>query len=311
MIEIFKTLNNEIVHADSFEDGAWVNLVNPSEEEIKKVNIALNVELDFLHAALDEEERARIENDNGQTLIVVDTPVIEKEGTSMNLYTTIPLAIILIKHLIITVCLKEDTLLNDFSRNKVKTFFTQYKTRFVLQVLHRNATRYLQYLKHIDKTSNRIEQDLHKSMKNKELILMLGLQKSLVYFSTSLKSNEVVLEKLMKFEHIKNYPEDTDLLEDAIIENKQAIEMANIYSSILTGTMDAFASIISNNLNIVMKFLTSVTIVMAIPTMISSFFGMNVDLPLAGRPYSFWIIVVLAVVMSAVTGFTMIRKKMF
>ena len=261
MIEIFKTVNNEIVHAESFEDGAWVNLVNPSEEEIRQVNKALNVELDFLHAALDEEERARIENDNGQTLIIVDTPVIEKEGTSMNLYTTIPLAIILMKHLIITVCLKEDTLLNDFSSNKVKTFFTQYKTRFVLQVLHRNATRYLQYLKQIDKTSNRIEHDLHKSMKNKELILMLGLQKSLVYFSTSLKSNEVVLEKLMKYEHIKNYPEDTDLLEDAIIENKQAIEMANIYSSILTGTMDAFASIISNNLNIVMKFLTSVTIV--------------------------------------------------
>lgn len=310
MIEIFKTVNNEIVHAESFEDGAWVNLVNPSEEEIRQVNKALNVELDFLHAALDEEERARIENDNGQTLIIVDTPVIEKEGTSMNLYTTIPLAIILMKHLIITVCLKEDTLLNDFSSNKVKTFFTQYKTRFVLQVLHRNATRYLQYLKQIDKTSNRIEHDLHKSMKNKELILMLGLQKSLVYFSTSLKSNEVVLEKLMKYEHIKNYPEDTDLLEDAIIENKQAIEMANIYSSILTGTMDAFASIISNNLNIVMKFLTSVTIVMAIPTMISSFFGMNVNLPLAG-PYSFWVIVALAVVMSAVTGFTLIRKKMF
>ncbi len=311
MIEIFKTVNNEIVHADSFEEGVWVNLVNPNEEEIKKVNNALNVEMDFLRAALDEEERARIENDNGQTLIIVDTPVTEKEGDRMTLYTTIPLAIILMKHIIITVCLKEDTLLSDFSSNKVKTFFTQYKTRFVLQVLHRNATKYLQYLKHIDKTSNRIEQDLHKSMKNKELIQMLKLEKSLVYFSTALKSNEVVLEKLMKYEHIKNYPEDTDLLEDAIIENKQAIEMANIYSSILTGTMDAFASIISNNLNIVMKFLTSVTIVMAIPTMISSFFGMNVSLPLAGRPYSFWIIVVLAVVMSAVTGFTMIRKKMF
>lgn len=310
MIEIFKTVNSEIVRAETIEEGVWVNLVNPNEEEINKVHAALNVDLDFLRAALDEEERARIENDNGQTLIIVDLPILEKDGNRMNLYTTIPLAIILIKHVIITVCLKGDTLLNDFSSNKVKTFFTQYKTRFVLQILHRNATRYLQYLKQIDKASNRIEHDLHKSMKNKELILMLGLQKSLVYFSTALKSNEVVLEKLMKYEHIKNYPEDTDLLEDAIIENKQAIEMANIYSSIMTGTMDAFASIISNNLNIVMKFLTSVTIVMAIPTMISSFFGMNVNLPLTG-PYSFWIIVVLAVVMSAVTGYTLIRKKMF
>ncbi len=308
MIEIFRTVNNEIVRADTFEEGVWVNLVNPNEEEINKVHAALNVDLDFLRAALDEEERARIENDNGQTLIIVDTPVMEKDGK--NLYTTIPLAIILIKHIIITVCLKDDTLLNDFSSNKVKTFFTQYKTRFVLQVLHRNATKYLQFLKHIDKASNRVEQDLHKSMKNKELIQMLKLEKSLVYFSTALKANEVVLEKLMKYEHIKKYPEDTDLLEDAIIENKQAIEMANIYSSIMTGTMDAFASIISNNLNIVMKFLTSVTIVMAIPTMISSFFGMNVGLPISG-PYAFWIIVVLAVVMSAVTGFTLIRKKMF
>ncbi|MCR4434531.1 MAG: magnesium transporter CorA family protein [Clostridiales bacterium] len=309
MLEIFKTVNNEIVLSDTFEDGVWVNLVDPTEDEINSVNNALNVEADFLRAALDEEERARIESDNGQTLIIVDIPIIAKEG-KMNLYTTIPLAIILIKHIIITVCLKEDTLLNDFRSNKVKDFFTQYKTRFVLQILYKNATRYLQYLKHIDKTSNRIEQDLHKSMRNKELIQMLKLEKSLVYFSTALKSNEVVLEKLMKFEHIKSYPEDTELLEDVIIENRQAIEMANIYSSILSGTMDAFASVISNNLNIVMKFLTSVTIVMAIPTMISSFFGMNVDIPLAG-PFAFWIIVVMALAMCLITGFTLYKKKMF
>lgn len=309
MFEIFKTVNNGIIRTDVFEDGVWINFVDPSEEEINKVSAALNVEVDFLKAALDEEERARIESDNGQTLIIVDIPIVEREG-KMNVYTTIPLGIILIKHVIITVCLKEDTLLNDFISNKVKFFLTQYKTRFVLQILHKNATRYLQYLKHIDKTSSRIEQDLHKSMKNKELIQMLKLEKSLVYFSTALKSNEVVLEKLMKYEHIKNYPEDTELLEDVIIENKQAIEMAHIYSNILTGTMDAFASIISNNLNIVMKFLTSVTIVMAIPTMISSFFGMNVDLPLAS-PHSFWLIVGVALAMCLVTGYALYKKKMF
>jgi magnesium transporter len=309
MIEIYKTVNNEIVLTDAFGDGVWVNLVNPDEDEISKVSSALNVEPDFLKAALDEEERARIESENGQTLIIVDTPVIEKEGSS-HIYTTIPLGIILIKHIIITVCLREDTLLNDFSRNKVKAFFTQYKTRFVLQILYRNAAKYLQYLKHIDKISGHIEQELHASMKNKELIQMLRLQKSLVYFSTALKSNEVVLEKLMKHEYIKTYPEDTDLLEDAIIENKQAIEMANIYSSILTGTMDAFASVISNNLNIVMKFLTSVTIVMAIPTMISSFFGMNVSLPLAGQ-FSFWIIVVISLALCIITGFVLYKRKLF
>ncbi len=310
MYEIFKTVNGELISTSSFEEGIWVNVTNPSEEEINKVSAALNVETDFLKAALDEEERARIEsNDEGQTLIIVDTPIIEKEG-QMNLYTTIPLAMIIIKHTIITVCLKEDTLLNDFKNNKVKSFLTQFKTRFVLQILHRNSTRYLQYLKHIDKTSSRIEHDLHKSMKNKELIQMLKLEKSLVYFSTALKSNEVVLEKLMKFDHIKNYPEDTDLLEDVIVENKQAIEMSNIYSSILSGTMDAFASVISNNLNIVMKFLTSVTIVMAIPTMISSFFGMNVRIPL-NTPGAFWIIIGISLVMCLVTGFTLYKKKLF
>lgn len=309
MLDIFKTVNNEIVRTEAFEEGVWVNLVNPTEEEINNVNTSLSVEMDFLKAALDEEERARIESDSGQTLILVDIPIVEKEG-KMNVYTTIPLAIILIKHVIITVCLKEDTILSDFINSKVKSFLTQFKTRFVLQILYRNATRYLQYLKHIDKTSSRIEQEVYKSMKNKEVIQMLKLEKSLVYFSTALKSNEVVLEKLMKYEHIKNYPEDTELLEDVIIENKQAIEMANIYSSILSGTMDAFTSVISNNLNIVMKFLTSVTIVMAIPTMVSSFFGMNVNIPLTS-PFAFWIILALSFAVCLIVGFTLYKKKLF
>jgi magnesium transporter len=309
MLEIFKTVGSDLISTDAFEEGIWVNLINPSDEEINTVSSALNVETDFLKAALDEEERARIESEDGQTLIIVDTPIVEKER-QMNLYTTIPLAMIIIKHAIITVCLKEDTLLNDFKNKKVKSFFTQFKTRFVLQILYKNSTRYLQYLKHIDKTSFRIEQDLHKSMKNKELIQMLKLEKSLVYFSTALKSNEVVLEKLLKFEYIKNYPEDTELLEDVIVENKQAIEMSNIYSSILSGTMDAFASIISNNLNIVMKFLTSVTIVMAIPTMISSFFGMNVPMPLTSNG-AFWIIIAISLAVCTITGFTLYKKKLF
>jgi magnesium transporter len=309
MLKIYKTVNNELVSYESIEEGVWIDLVNPSADEINQVSNTLSVDPDFLKAALDEEERARIENEDGNTLILVDVPIMEQEG-KMNLYTTIPLAIILTRRTIVTVCLKEETILNDFRRNKVKSFFTNYKARFVLQILYRNSTKYLQDLKQIDKTSNRIEQDLHKSMKNKELIQMLKLEKSLVFFSTALKSNEIVLEKLMKFEYVKNYPEDTELLEDVIIENKQAIEMANIYSSILSGTMDAFASVISNNLNIVMKFLTSVTIVMAIPTMIASFFGMNVDIPLRSS-FSFWIIIGISVVTSLLTGIALYRKKMF
>jgi len=311
MLEILKTINSKIVTIDTFEDGSWINLINPTESELSRLSTTLGVDIDMLKAPLDEEESARIENEEGQLLIVVDIPIIEKEGR-MNVYTTIPLGIILFKQYIITVCLRNDTLLSDFVNNRVKTFFTQYKTRFILQVLYKNATRYLQYLRHIDKISSRIEQDLHKSTKNKELIQMLKLQKSLVYFSTSLKSNELVLEKLLKHEYLRKYPSDADLLEDVIIENKQAIEMATIYSGILSGMMDAFASVISNNLNIVMKVLTTITILMAIPTMFASFYGMNViNIPFAQSPYGFWIVLGTSVVTAGIVGFILAKKNLF
>lgn len=311
LLQIFKTAGGKLNDVDTFEEGAWINLTNPTHQEISRLCYTFSLEPDYIRAALDEEERARIEYDDGKTLIVVDIPVIEKEGET-NVYSTIPLGIVLTANNIITVCLKEDTLIKDFVNGRIKGFYTYYKNRFILQILHRNATQYLQYLKQIDKFSNKIEQDLHKSMKNKELIQLLKLEKSLVYFSTSLKSNEVVLEKMMKLEHVKKYPDDTDLLEDVIIENKQAIEMANIYSSILSGTMDAFASVISNNVNIVMKFLTSVTIVMAIPTMVASFFGMNVAaIPFSQYPHAFNIVVLISAVLAALSAYFLAKRKMF
>lgn len=312
MLNIYKTINDDLVTLDHFEDGIWVNLTNPDEEELLKVGSSLSIDNEYLRAALDDEERARIEHDNDQFLILVDVPVIDKDGNS-NLYSTIPLGIILLKETIVTVCLKESTVIKDFEKKRVKAFLTQFKTRFVFQLLYRNAAQYLQYLKYIDKASSRIERDLHKSMKNKELIQLLKLEKSLVYFSTSLKSNEVVLEKLLKHDGIKKYPDDTELLEDVIIENKQAIEMSNIYSSILTGIMGAYASVISNNVSIVMKFLASVTIVMAIPTMVASFFGMNVPLPLefANNRHAFILVLGIAAVLSVVSAFILARKKMF
>lgn len=312
MLNIYKTINDDLVTLDHFEDGIWVNLTNPDEEELLKVGSSLSIDNEYLRAALDDEERARIEHDNDQFLILVDVPVIDKDGNS-NLYSTIPLGIILLKETIVTVCLKESTVIKDFEKKRVKAFLTQFKTRFVFQLLYRNAAQYLQYLKYIDKASSRIERDLHKSMKNKELIQLLKLEKSLVYFSTSLKSNEVVLEKLLKHDGIKKYPDDTELLEDVIIENKQAIEMSNIYSSILTGIMGAYASVISNNVSIVMKFLASVTIVMAIPTMVASFFGMNVPLPLefANNRQAFILVLGIAAALSVVSAFILARKKMF
>lgn len=241
---------------------------------------------------------------------MVDVPFIEEHEGS-KIYTTLPMGVILSGENIITVCLKEIPLLNDFMSGRIKSFYTFKKTRFILQLLFKNATYFLQYLRQIDRMSLNIERELHKSMKNKELIQLLDLEKSLVYFSTSLRGNEIVLEKMLKFDAIKKYPEDEDLLEDVIIENKQAIEMANIYSNILSGMMDAFASVISNNLNMVMKFLTSVTIVLTIPTMIASFFGMNVPVPLAGQPYAFVIIIAISLAISSILALFMAKKKMF
>jgi len=310
MLEIFKTVNDKLEEIDHFEDGAWVNLIDPSQEEIKKVSEGLNIETDYLHPPLDEEERSRIEYDNGQILILVDTPIIEKEENT-NVYYTIPLGIVFTRLNIVTICLKENPVIKDFKNKRVKNFLTQYKSRFILQLLYRNATLYLIYLRHMDKISSRIEHELTESMRNKELLQLLKLEKSLVYFSTSLKANEIVLEKMLKLDYVKQYPDDTELLEDVIIENKQAIEMANIYSSILSGMMDAFASIISNNVNIVMKFLASITIIIAIPTMVSSFFGMNLANPLANIPHGFNIILLFSIVLSGVAVYLLQKKNMF
>ena len=310
MIKFFRTLNETLQQLHELDNNIWVNMVNPNESEIQKISDKFNIPTDYLKAALDEEERARIEVDTDCILILVDVPMNELHENN-KIFTTLPLGIILSGENIITVCTKELPLITDFMSGRVKSFYTFKKSRFILQLLFKNATYYLQYLKQIDRMSSNIEKELHKSLKNKELIQLLDLEKSLVYFSTSLRSNEIVLEKMLKLDAIKKYPEDQDLLEDVIIENKQAIEMANIYSNILSGTMDAFASVISNNLNMVMKFLTSVTIVLTIPTMIASFFGMNVKIPLSNQPFAFGIIIAISFAVSGVLAMFMVRKKMF
>ncbi|MFV9510129.1 magnesium transporter CorA family protein [Tepidibacillus sp. LV47] len=310
MMEIFKTIDDRLERLEQLEKGVWVNLTNPTEEEILWVSQQLDLQMEHIRAALDEEEKPRIETSNGCTLILVDIPIPTVEEHA-GMYTTLPLGIILKEDSITTVSLKKNSIIQDFIEGKVKSFYTFKRTRFILQLLYKNATYYLQYLRQIEKTSYRIELELHKSMKNKELIELLDLEKSLVYFSTSLKSNEIVLEKMLKLDSIKKYPEDTDLLEDVLIENKQAIEMANIHINILTGTMDAFASVISNNLNIVMKFLTSITIILSIPTMIASFFGMNVDVPFENNPHAFMIIFLISTVLSVVISLIFVKRKMF
>ena len=308
MLTIHKTLEGKIRQLDAVEEGCWVNLTYPSEDELKTVSAILGVELNFLRAALDEEETSRIDSEDGQTLIIVDIPVVENDGAGV-MYATLPMGIIVTEKHIITVCLKETSVVRDLQEGLVRGIRTQQRTRFILTILLLVAKRYLQYLKQIDKIYNHMERQLYKSQRNKELIQLLDLEKSLVYFNTALKANEVTLEKILRGRIVTLYEEDHDLLEDVLIEVRQAIEMANIYSSIISRTMDAFASLISNNLNVIMKVLTSITILLTIPNIVFSFYGMNV----AGLPLArfFWFPMVVAVVLLAVVGIILKKKDLF
>ncbi len=313
MIRIFKTEEGTIHQIEETETGCWVALTNPTATEILEVAERYHIDPDDVKAPLDEEERSRIETEENYSLVIVDIPVIE-ERNEKDWYVTIPMGIIMTEEALITVCLEDTPVLTAFMDGRVRDFHTYMRSRFILQILYKNASLFLQYLRIIDKKSEVVERELHKSQRNRELIELLELEKSLVYFTTSLRGNEMVLEKLMRSERIKKYPEDTDLLEDVIIENKQAIEMANIYSGILSGTMDAFASVISNNLNIVMKTLSTITIVLSIPTMVASFYGMNVNpagMPFAGSPYGFSIVLGFAVVLSGLVALIFSKKNMF
>jgi len=311
MIEMYKTVENQVKQLEKFEDGAWLNVTSPTQEEIQQLKEQFKIEASYLTAVTDEEERSRIEvNDESQMLVVIDIPSIEKQG-DLIIYSTVPLGIIMLPNAIITVCSEENSVINDFSSGRIKSFYTNFKNRFVLQILYRVAYTFVRYLRHIDKITDRVEKQLYKSMGNEELLDLLALEKSMVYFSTSLKSNELVLEKMLKMEYLKQYPDDMELLEDVIIENKQAIEMTNIFTGILSGTMDTFASIISNNVNNVMKFLTSVTILITIPTLVSSIYGMNIELPFQHSPYAFYIVMGIALAVSVIPIYFLYKRKMF
>ncbi len=309
MIHYYKTVGDKTIEQSEAGSGVWIHLTNPTREELNQVSGEAGVQIDFLQAALDEEEMPRLDKEDSQSLILVDIPVVEPEGTSF-VYNTLPLGIILLEQMVVTVCLEETTIVDEFVENRVRGFDTAKKTRFVLQLLYKTSSKFLQYLRQIDKASTQVEAALHKSLKNRELIQMLKLEKSLVFFSTSLKANETVMEKLLKTNFIKRYPDDEDLLEDVIIENKQAIEMATIYRDILSGTMDAFASVISNNLNIVMKFLASMTIILAVPALVAGLWGMNVPVPFESTPAGFLIVVGISLFCAALTTYILWRKKM-
>lgn len=312
MLNIYNTdmETNKFEKIKEFRQGSWINLVNPTAEEIATVCSNLKIEDEFIKYPLDYDEQARIDMDDDMTLFVIDVPIIEdsKEGKS---YATMPLGLIVVRdEFIISVSLKKNRIIDSFEKGRVKGMFTYKKTRFLLQILYLNASYYLNDLKKINKEAENTVHALQKSMRNEELIQLLNLENSLVYITTSLKANELVMEKIARGKALKLYEEDEDILEDSIIENRQAIEMGKIYSDILSGTMEASASIISNNLNGVMKLLTSITIVLSVPTLIASIWGMNVPLPFSHMQHGFGIVIGISILISVIAIVWLRRRDM-
>lgn len=314
MVRYYRTVDNMLMEENSAKANSWIVLTNPTAGEILDVAEDNDINVSDLKAALDDEERSRIELEDDYTMILVDIPTIELRN-ERDWYITIPMSIIVKSDRIITVCLQDTPVLQAFIDGRIKHFNTGWRSRFILQILYRNASWFIHYLRMIDKESDAMEEKLNDGvMRNKELIELMGLEKSLVYFKTSLRSNEVVLEKLLKLPRFEKYPTDEDLMEDVIIENKQAMEMANIYSGILDGMMNAFSSVTSNNLNQVMKILASVTIVLSIPTMVSSFYGMNVNtagMPFSGSVHGFLMIIIFSLILSLLVALILKWKDMF
>ena len=310
MLNYYKTIDNKICQIDKLEEGCWVNVVSPTEEEIQYLIDGLKLDAGFVRSSLDEEESSRIELEDGYTLILVDIPAMEIRHESKN-YTTIPLGILLTQECIITVCTEETPILQHFIERRVREFSTKKKMRFVYQILFRTSAMYQSTLRIIDKKRTDIEENIGGNTEDEDLVNLHELESTLVYFATSLRANGVVLERLSRYKRLEQYPEDTELLDDVIIENKQAIEMTMIYRDIINGTRELVSSVINNRLNNVMKYLTSITLVMAIPTIISGLYGMNVSgkwMPLSDTPYGFGIICIGTLVI-CILILLILRKK--
>ena len=316
MIKIFKTEDNKKLSKLSINEavsGSWFSLINPTEEEIKQVSLVLGLDEDFLRNSLDLDERSRIEIEDGNILIITNLPIMTDDGC----FDTLPMGIIYTPTSIMTVCSMDNNIMASFNETTAYSFDTRNKTEFMLKILYMSVKFYLKYLDIINRTTDNIENELQKATNNKALFQLMEIQKTLVYFSTALKDNDIVLQKIMRLtnstsaNYLKTTEEDIDLLEDVIIDTRQAIEMVDMHRMILEAMMEGFASIINNNLNLVMKFLAAITIIMSIPTMIGGLWGMNVKVPYGNNPYGFLIVVALSIITSIAVVFYFRKKGMF
>ncbi len=292
----------------------WCSLVNPNEDELLQVSTFLHIDYDILSNSLDADERSRIEQEKNSLAIIINLPLLDDEGN----FDTLPCGLVLTPKNFITICARENRVLSSFNRSTAKTFDTRDRARFMLSILYKCTQFYLKYLTIINKRTEDLEYALRKTTSNKELFQLMEIQKSLVYFTTALKDNHLVLLKLLRLMRLPSIArlanfstEDADFLDDVIIENKQAIEMVDMHRSILEGMMDGFASIINNNVNLVMKFLAAITIILSIPTMLASFWGMNVPVAFADNPNGFWVVMGLSALATISTIIYFKRKGMF
>ncbi len=317
MLTVYKHDERGLISDETVADatkGSWINLVNPDLDELSLVNIMTEIPTDVLKAALDVEERSHVEVEDNYIFVVINIPVSRGSDS----YDTLPLGIFVTPDFLITICLEENEVMQPFIRHQYPTFYTFKKTRFLFQIMYRTATLFLRYLQQINRRADDIELKLRNTTQNKDVFQLLELQKSLTYFSSALRTNGTVMDRLLRFRRhedyrhlLKMYEEDEDLLEDVIIENKQATEMVDMYTTILINTMDAFNSIISNNLNMVMKFLASMTIILAVPTVIFSFWGINVDLPFQHMgEYGFWGVILIAAIFTIIAVFALWKNDL-
>jgi magnesium transporter len=311
VITIYKSTEHGLEVIDEPVNNAWINVIDPTTDEIEQI-AAMGIPQDFITYPLDVDERARSEReDDGTLLVLLRVPYFQGIRADVP-YITIPLGVITNGKVIVTVCRRQNEILQEFASGRVRGLETSKRNRFILRLLLASAGRFLSYLREINRIADTLEDQLQASLRNRELLELLKYQKSLVYFTTALKSNELMMERLQRWQFFRMYEEDEDLLEDVITENQQAIEMTNISTTILTSTSDTFASIISNNQNAVMKFLASATIVVNLPTIVYSFFGMNVDLPFQQANYpGAWVILGISMALAVVVIMIFLRRDWF
>jgi magnesium transporter len=313
-LQIFKYQDGKLNRIEKVEPGCWINIAPPfDQEELQRGSEELGIPFDFIADSLDIDERSRYEKDEDTDLIVINTPVKNKGYTSVEAnFITVPVGIISTPDFIVTVCRYNNPVLGKLISGK-RSINPEDQSEFALKIFELNNYYYLYYLKELNNLRNQFEKELYNSSRNKELANLLNIQKSLVYFITNLKANELMMMKMQRtdFLKIKDDEEKTDLFEDILIDTSQAVEMADVYTRILNGTMDAFASIISNNLNMVMKRLTAVTIILMVPTLVASYYGMNVDLPLDENPMAFALIFGASIFAAIILAWVFLKKRWF